>query len=94
MALREGLVGLEELRGDLKGKHSIRINDKWRIVFRWTNDGPEGVEIDDYIKQGAGDPAPTASRNIERFDVQTKEGRTWQRNSLRFTPAKSFGRNS
>jgi toxin HigB-1 len=39
---------LEALHGDLKGKHSIRINDLWRIVFKWTNDGPEEVEIDDY----------------------------------------------
>ena len=39
---------LEALQGNLKGKHSIRINDQWRIVFKWTNDGPEEVEIDDY----------------------------------------------
>ena len=39
---------LEALRGDLAGKHSIRINDQWRIVFRWTNAGPEDVEILDY----------------------------------------------
>lgn len=39
---------LEALRGDLAGKHSIRINDQWRIVFRWTAAGPEDVEITDY----------------------------------------------
>jgi proteic killer suppression protein len=39
---------LEALVGDLKGKHSIRINDQWRIVFRWTANGPEEVEIVDY----------------------------------------------
>jgi len=39
---------LEVLRGDLAGRHSIRINDQWRIVFRWTNEGPEQVEIVDY----------------------------------------------
>ena len=39
---------LEALKGDLAGKHSIRINDQWRIVFRWTNAGPEDVEIIDY----------------------------------------------
>lgn len=39
---------LEALKGDLKGKHSIRINDQWRIVFRWTDTGPEDVEIADY----------------------------------------------
>jgi proteic killer suppression protein len=39
---------LEALKGDLAGKHSIRINDQWRIVFRWTAAGPEDVEIVDY----------------------------------------------
>jgi proteic killer suppression protein len=39
---------LEALKGDLAGKHSIRINDQWRIVFRWTPTGPEEVTIDDY----------------------------------------------
>ena len=39
---------LEALRGDLAGKHSIRINDQWRIVFQWTDAGPEQVEIVDY----------------------------------------------
>lgn len=39
---------LEALKGDLAGKHSIRINDQWRIVFKWTDKGPEEVEIIDY----------------------------------------------
>ena len=39
---------LEALRGNLAGKHSIRINDQWRVVFRWTDAGPEDVEIIDY----------------------------------------------
>ena len=39
---------LEALTGDLKGKHSIRINDQWRIAFRWGEAGPEDVEIVDY----------------------------------------------
>ena len=39
---------LEVLRGDLTGRHSIRINDQWRIVFRWTDEGSEQVEIVDY----------------------------------------------
>jgi proteic killer suppression protein len=39
---------LETLKGDLAGKHSIRINDQWRVVFRWTDAGPEDVEIIDY----------------------------------------------
>ena len=39
---------LEALKGDRKGQHSIRINDQWRICFRWTSAGPEDVEIADY----------------------------------------------
>lgn len=39
---------LEALKGNLAGKYSIRINDQWRIVFRWTDAGPEDVEIIDY----------------------------------------------
>jgi proteic killer suppression protein len=39
---------LEELSGDRKGQHSIRINDQWRICFRWTDAGIEDVEIVDY----------------------------------------------
>ena len=39
---------LESLKGDLAGLHSIRINDQWRIVFRWTPSGPAQVAILDY----------------------------------------------
>ncbi len=39
---------LEALRGDRAGQHSIRINDQWRICFRWTEAGPMDVEIVDY----------------------------------------------
>ena len=39
---------LEALKGDLAGKHSIRINNQWRVLFRWTDAGPEDVEIVDY----------------------------------------------
>ena len=39
---------LEALRGDLKGFHSIRINDQWRVCFEWRADGAYGVEIVDY----------------------------------------------
>jgi proteic killer suppression protein len=39
---------LEALKGDLKGFHSIRINDQWRVVFRWTGAGPGEVDIRDY----------------------------------------------
>ena len=39
---------LEALTGDRQGQHSIRVNDQWRICFRWTSAGPEDVEIVDY----------------------------------------------
>ena len=39
---------LEALKGDRRGQHSIRINQQWRICFRWTSEGPEAVEIVDY----------------------------------------------
>lgn len=39
---------LEKLEGKLKGKHSIRINDQWRIVFKWENGNAFEVEIVDY----------------------------------------------
>ncbi len=39
---------LEALKGRLAGLHSIRINDQWRILFRWTESGPAEVAIRDY----------------------------------------------
>jgi proteic killer suppression protein len=39
---------LEALWGDRQGQHSIRVNDRFRVCFRWTADGPEDVEIVDY----------------------------------------------
>ena len=39
---------LEALRGDLEGKHSIQVNDQWRIVFRWESGDAHDVEIVDY----------------------------------------------
>jgi toxin HigB-1 len=39
---------LEALSGELKGFHSIRVNDQWRVVFRWTTAGPVDVSISDY----------------------------------------------
>jgi proteic killer suppression protein len=39
---------LEALKGDRRGQYSIRINQQWRICFRWTTDGPEAVDIVDY----------------------------------------------
>jgi proteic killer suppression protein len=39
---------LEALTGDRRGQHSIRINDRWRICFVWTPEGPTDVEVVDY----------------------------------------------
>jgi proteic killer suppression protein len=36
------------VKGDRKGQFSLRINEKYRICFRWQNDGAENVEIVDY----------------------------------------------
>jgi proteic killer suppression protein len=45
---------LEALRGTLAGLHSIRVNDQWRIVFRWTDAGPKEVRVVDYHGGGGG----------------------------------------
>ena len=39
---------LEALKGDMEGFYSIRINDQWRIIFRWENGGASDVSIVDY----------------------------------------------
>jgi len=39
---------LEALKGDRKGQFSIRINDQWRICFRWSDGNAHNVEIVDY----------------------------------------------
>ena len=39
---------LEKLKGDRAGQWSIRVNDKYRVCFRWSARGAEGVEIVDY----------------------------------------------
>jgi len=39
---------LEALKGDRRGQHSIRINDQWRICFRWSGTDAEHVAITDY----------------------------------------------
>lgn len=39
---------LEQLRGELSGYYSIRINDQWRIIFRWEGSDAHDVEIVDY----------------------------------------------
>ncbi len=41
---------LEKLSGNLSGKHSIRINNQWRIVFNWKENNAYDVEIIDYHK--------------------------------------------
>lgn len=39
---------LQALKGDLAGHHAIRVNDQWRIVFRWEADGAHDVWFCDY----------------------------------------------
>lgn len=39
---------LEKLRGELEGFHSVRINDQWRVVFRWSDGDAAEVQIMDY----------------------------------------------
>lgn len=39
---------LQALKGGRKGQHSIRINDQWRVCFRWKDGDAHGVEIVDY----------------------------------------------
>lgn len=39
---------LEALKGNLLGSHSIRVNDQWRVIFRWLAQGPTEVDVVDY----------------------------------------------
>ena len=39
---------LEKLRGNRNGQHSIRVNDQWRVCFRWKDGNAHDVEIVDY----------------------------------------------
>lgn len=41
-------MAIQMLSGDRKGEYSIRINDQFRLCFRWTDKGPADVEIVDY----------------------------------------------
>ena len=41
---------LERLKGNRKGQYSVRINDQWRICFKWSNGNATDVEIVDYHK--------------------------------------------
>lgn len=42
---------LEKLRGERAGQYSIRVNDRWRVCFEWTDSGSAGVGIVDYHKE-------------------------------------------
>ena len=53
---------LEELQGDRAGQHSIRINDQWRICFRWIDGKARDVEIVDYHSEADMDRLPPFSR--------------------------------
>ena len=53
MRLKAGLGGevhalADGLQGDLAGRHSIRVNREWRVVFRWETDGAHEVTLTDY----------------------------------------------
>ena len=39
---------LEQLKGNRRGQHSVRINEQYRVCFVWTDNGPDQVEITDY----------------------------------------------
>ena len=39
---------LEALKGDRRGQHSVRLNEQWRLCFRWEDGNAHGVEIVDY----------------------------------------------
>jgi proteic killer suppression protein len=39
---------LEALKGELKGWHSIRVNDQWRLIFRWQGNDAHKVRLADY----------------------------------------------
>ena len=39
---------LEALAGNLRGMYSVRVNNRWRVLFRWGDNGPEQVRVADY----------------------------------------------
>ena len=39
---------LEKLKGDLKDFHSIRVNDQWRVIFKWRDGDAQEVQLVDY----------------------------------------------
>ena len=42
---------LEKLKGERAGQYSIRINDQWRVCFRWADSGAEDVQVVDYHRR-------------------------------------------
>jgi addiction module HigA family antidote len=52
---------LEALKGDRRGQHSIRVNDQWRVCFRWSDGDVYEVEIVDYHEVDGGAVTNTAS---------------------------------
>ena len=66
---------LELLKGDRAGQYSIRINDQWRVCFRWTDEGPADVEIVDYASAKKPDtPSGTARELAEALGEVRQPG--------------------
>ena len=64
---------LEKLAGDRAGQHSIRINRQWRICFRWTDAGPEDVEITDYHYKGGSMATDTVMAPVHPGEILLEE---------------------
>jgi addiction module HigA family antidote len=65
---------LEALRGDREGFHSIRVNDQWRLVFRWTESGPADVGIvDSPLTSGQTRYVTAMNPPITPGEIQLKE---------------------
>ena len=48
LQFHETIKDIEQRLDDPAGQHSIRVNDRFRVCFVWTTEGPKGVEIVDY----------------------------------------------
>jgi proteic killer suppression protein len=66
---------LEALRGSRKGHFSIRIDDRYRVCFKWNEKGPTGVEIVDYHREEAATDPPGQN------SASRPEGRNSQHNT-------------
>jgi RelE-like toxin of type II toxin-antitoxin system HigB len=64
---------LEKLAGDRTGQYSIRVNQQWRICFRWTDAGPEDVEIADYHQRGGSMAADTITGPVHPGEIPLEE---------------------